>query len=111
MSVDFDVKLTDMAAEILRDAVQFYDQGPELSPVLAAWNTGMLSGVDATGSSSAATTSLAAPTGSFRAAGLDVAQGPQVTLKRVFRLPGKLPGVWLLPEQELAAMARSASRW
>ena len=26
----------------------------------------------------------------------------------MFRLPGKLPGVWLLPEPELAAMARSA---
>ena len=104
-----------MAAEILRDAVRFYDPGPEPSPVLSAWNTGMLSGLGATGSFSAVTGSLPALTGSlpaltgsFRTVGLQIAPETPVTLKRAFRLPDKLPGVWLLPEQELAALTRSA---
>ncbi len=104
-----------MAAEILRDAVRFYDPGPEPSPVLSAWDTGMLSGLGATGSFTAVTGSLPALTGSlpaltgsFRTVGLQIAPETPVTLKRAFRLPDKLPGVWLLPEQELAALTRSA---
>jgi hypothetical protein len=122
MSVDFDAKLTELAAEILRDAVQVYDQGAGLNPVLAAWNAGTLGGLDATGSFSAITGSFPALTGSFpaltgsfpaltgsfRAVDPGVADEPLVTLKRVFKLPGKLPGVRLLPEPELAATARSA---
>ena len=60
MPVDFDAKLTELAAEILRDAVKLYDQGAEPTPVAEAWNTGMLSGLNATGS-------FAVPTGSFMA--------------------------------------------
>jgi hypothetical protein len=115
MPVDFDAKLTELAAEILRDAVHSYDQGTEPGPVLAAWTTGMLSALDTTspftavtGSFPALTGSFPALTGSFRAASTDTAKEPSVTLKRTFRLPGKLPGVWLLPEPELAAMTRSA---
>jgi len=122
MPVDFDAKLTELAAEILRDAVKLYDQGAEPTPVLEAWSTGMLGRLDATGSFTAHTSSflavtaslpaltasLPALTGSFRALSTGVAGEPRVRLKRVFRLPDKLPGVWLLPEPELAAMARSA---
>jgi hypothetical protein len=122
MPVDLDAKLTERAAEILRDAVKLYDQGPEPIPVLEAWNTGMLTGLDATGSFLATTStlpaltqslpaltqSLPALTGSLRALGTGVAVEPRVSLKRVFRLPDKLPGIWLPPEPELAAMARSA---
>jgi hypothetical protein len=122
MPVDFDAKLTELAAEILRDAVKLYDQGAEPTPVAEAWNTGMLSGLNATGSFAvptgsfmaltqslpALTQSLPALTGSFRALSTGVAGEPRVRLKRVFRLPDKLPGVWLLPEPELAATARSA---
>jgi hypothetical protein len=122
MPVNFDVQLTERAAEILRDAVKSYDQGTEPAPVLDAVKTGMLGGLDATSSFLAPTSSvfaltqslpaltqsLPALTTSFRAAGTNVAGEPWVRLKRVFRLPGKLPGVWLPPEPELAAMARSA---
>lgn len=122
MPADFDAKLTERAAEILRDSVKLYDQGAEPTPALEAWQTGMLSGLDATGpfpittssllsltqSLPALTQSFPVVTQSFRSLGTGVPGEPRVTLKRVFRLPGKLPGVWLLPEPELAAMARSA---
>ena len=108
MSVDSDAKLTELAAEILRDAVQVYDTGSGLSPVLTAWNAGTLSGLVATSSFPALTGSFPALTGSFRAIGTDAAEEPPVTLKRVFKLPSRLPGVRLPPEPELVAMARSA---
>src|SRR3984957_19798914 len=108
MSVDFDVKLTGLAAEVLRTAVQGYDPVSALGPVLAARDFTMLGGFDATGSFPALTGSLSVLTGSFVAASLDAAEVSTVTLKQVFRLPGKLPGVRLPPEPELAAMARSA---
>jgi hypothetical protein len=130
MSVEFDAKLTDLAAGIWRDAVRGFD------PVVIKGYQAMLGGFDATGSFSAVTGSFAAVTGalpaltgsfavtgalpaltgsfaaavtgSFAAVGANAAQEPSVTLKRVFWLPGKLPGVRLPPEPELAAMARSA---
>ena len=108
MSVDFDAELTELTAGILRDAVQAYDQGTGLDPALTAWNVRMLSGFDATGSFLAVTGSFPSLTGSFPVAGLNLAGEPSVTLKRVFKLPSKLPGVRLPPESELAAMARSA---
>ncbi len=149
MAVDFDAKLTDLAAEILRDAVRVYDAGESqrvlfgVNPVLAGWNAGRFGASDMTGSFTAVTGSLpalaatgalrmleadpagkAAPaagstgalravTGSFRAltgAFKAIGQEPEeekVTLKQVFRLPGKLPGVRLPPEADLAAMARA----
>jgi hypothetical protein len=129
MAVDFDAELTELAAEILRDAVQVYGTGSSLNPALT-WNAGMLSSLDATSSFSAITGSLPALTGSFPAltgsfpaltgsfpaltgsfraiATGAAAQEPQVTLKRAFKLPSHLPGVRLPAEPELAAMARSA---
>lgn len=106
------------------------------NPVLATWSTGALGGLDMTGSfrripwpapavadagqPSAATRAtgvagaLKAVTGSFRAItesfriiGQEPAE-PPVTLRRVFKLSGKLPGVCLPPASELAAMARTA---
>jgi len=110
MSIDVDARLTQLAAELLRDAVHAYDPLAALGPVLAARNMTMLGGFDATGSFAfpALTGSFTALTGSFSVAGRNTAEEPPVTLKRVFRLPGKLPGIQLLPEPELAAMARSA---
>jgi hypothetical protein len=145
MAGDSDAKLTDLAAEILRDAVQVYDpsDGQSLftgfNPVLTGWDSGMFGSLNATGSFAAITGALPAltatgalparaprepakpatgafkfVTGSFRAltgAFQVIDQGPTepaVTLKRVFKLPGKLPGIRLPAEPELAAMARSA---
>ena len=51
---------------------------------------------------------LKAITGAFGAIPAETTIEPAVTLKSVFKLPSKLPGVRLLPEPELAAMARSA---
>src|ERR1700734_843369 len=67
MSVDFDAKLTDRAAAILRDAVQAYDPVTALNSVLAASNMSMLGRFDVTGSFTAVTGSFPALTGSFPA--------------------------------------------
>jgi hypothetical protein len=104
-------------------------------PVLAAWNTNMLGGAAPTGSFAAVTGSFAAVTGSFAAVSGEIAAGTDqqprptgafkaltgafraiaeppaplaVTLKRVFRLPSRLPGVRLPPYSDLGATARSA---
>jgi hypothetical protein len=134
MSVNYDAELSQLAAEILREAVQVYDPSDPgqwlASPVLAAWSTNMFGGgmaptaslaavtgsfAAATGSSPAAAESRPAPTGAFKAITeafrviADAPSGPPpATLKRVFRLPSRLPGVRLLPDAELAAMARSS---
>jgi hypothetical protein len=129
MGVDFDKGLTDLTTGIWRDAVQVYAPGAGLSPVLAAWGMGMPRGIVVTSTFSTVTSSFPAATGSFaaltgsfpattgyfealtgsfRAVDRELAQEPPVTLKRVFKLPNKLPGIRLLPEPELAAMARSA---
>jgi len=50
MSVDFDAKLTGLAAEVLRHAVQDYDPVFALGPDLAARDFTMLGSFDATGS-------------------------------------------------------------
>jgi hypothetical protein len=115
MSGDFDAKLTELAAGILRGAIRAYDRAGDLASVLAARDMTMLGGFDTTGPFSAVTGSFPALTGpfpahsgSFSVAGPDAADEPPVTLKRVFKLPGKLPGVRLPPELELAAAVRSA---
>jgi hypothetical protein len=134
MPVDFDAKLTDLAAEIFRDAVQVYDISESermlvaFNPVLAATgsfpavtgsfpaftgslpalgDTGRPPAGGATGTFKALTGSFRAVTESFRALGQEPAE-PAITLRRVFKLPGRLPGVQLPPETELGAMARSA---
>jgi hypothetical protein len=141
MAANYDAELSQLTAEILREAVQVYDPSDPgqwlANPVLAAWNTNMFGGLAPTTSFAALTSSFAAavtgsfpaaaggspvpaesqpaPTGAFRAitgafkAIADApAAPPPVTLKRVFRLPSRLPGVRLRPDPELAAMARSA---
>jgi hypothetical protein len=134
MSVNYDAELSQLAAEILREAVQVYDPSDPgqwlASPVLAAWSTNMFGGgmaptaslaavtgsfAAATGSLPAAAESRPAPTGAFKAITeafrviADAPSGPPpATLKRVFRLPSRLPGVRLLPDAELATMARSS---
>ena len=55
MTADFDKRLTDLAAEIWRDALQLHDpsaRGDLLAgsnPVLWGWNTGMFGGLGMTG--------------------------------------------------------------
>jgi hypothetical protein len=139
MAANYDVELTQRAAEILRESVQVYDPSDPAqwlaNPVLAAWNTNMFGGLAPTTSFAAITGSFAAATGSFGAATssylaatesgprptgalraltgafkamADVPPPPPITLKRVFRLPSRLPGVRLPPDPDLGAMARSA---
>jgi hypothetical protein len=99
MAVESDAKLADLAAEILRAAVQVYDQGdlskPEGDryPVRAAGEMGTFSlGTDLAGS-------FAADWGGRGAAG--------VSLKEEFRLPDQLPAVRLAATAVLARQARS----
>jgi hypothetical protein len=134
MSANYDAELSQLAAEILREAIQVYDPSDPgqwlANPVLAAWSTNMFGGglaptasfaavtgsfAAATGSFPAPAESRPAPTGAFKAitgafrAIADAPPGPPpVTLKRIFRLPSRLPGVRLPPDADLAAMARSA---
>ena len=105
---DFDAKLTGLTAEILRDAVQVYDTSEMdhwlagYDPMITAWQG------DMTGGFPALTGGFAALTGGFPAIGHD-SVGMPVSLKKIFRLPGRLPGVRLPPAAELPAMARSAT--
>src|SRR5580693_2787857 len=133
MAANYDAELTQLAAEILREAVQVYDPSDPgqwlANPVLAAWNTNMFGGLAPTTSFAAVTGSFAAvtsgfmvpaasqpaPTGAFKAitgAFKAIADAPPapppVTLKRIFRLPSRLPGIRLPADAELAAMARSS---
>jgi hypothetical protein len=140
MSVNYDAELSQLAAEILREAVQVYDPSDPgqwlANPVLAAWNTNMFDGLAPTASFAAVTGSFAAATGSFAMAtgsfhapaeSRPVPTGafkavtgafkaiadappapPPITLKRVFRLPSRMPWVRLPADAELAAMARSS---
>ncbi len=102
MAVDFDAKLTSLAAEILRDAVQDYDRGDMgLGPV-AAWNTSTFpGGREVTGS-------FPAITGAFPAIKDPAGSDGSVSLKKVFGLPVRLPAVRLPAAAQLAMQARSA---
>lgn len=103
MAVHFDTRLTELAAWTLRDAAQVYrwcDEETGLSgfnPVLTAWNSGMFSDLDVT-----AVKSVQAGTRE-----IDVVRR-SATIRRLFRLPSRLPAVLLPPPPELGAMARSA---
>ena len=133
MAVNYDAELSQLTAEILREAVQVYDPSDPgqwlANPVLAAWNSNMFGGLAPTSSFAAVTGSFTAvtsgfmlpagsqpaPTGAFKAitgafkAITDAPPAPPpVTLKRIFRLPSRLPGVRLPADAELAGMARSA---
>jgi hypothetical protein len=121
MAVDFDTKLSGLAAEILRDAVEGFDRDDIGASLLAASQMSLFTGKgDVTGSFSAVTGSFSAVTGSFpaltgsfpaltgafAAIGTEADQG--VSLKKVFGLGAKLAPVRLLPHAQLAAHARSA---
>jgi hypothetical protein len=123
VAVDFDAKLTDLAAGILRDAAQVFGPGeterlivgfnPVLSGMMGAATTGSLAAV--TGSFPTVTGSMPAASGSFTQAFTSafkaLVQGPEAepeaTLRQMLRLPRRLPGVRLLAEPQLGAMARS----
>ena len=110
MAVDLDGKLTRRAAEILRDAAQVYNQAGLAgnNPVMAGWNAGMYGGLEMTASFQAATGSFMAVTGAFPVLGQKAGITSEATLKRVFRLPRRLPGVRLPDAAEMAGAARSA---
>ena len=111
MAVDVDKELTSLTAEILRDAVQVYDTSD-----LERWAAGLAGGLSAgevtgafpavTGGFTAVTGAFPSVTGAFPAIGQDV--DTQISLKKVFRLPGRLPAVRLPQSAELARLARSA---
>jgi hypothetical protein len=121
MSEDFDTKLSGLAAQILRDAVEDLDliAASQLSMVAVGWGmtgsfpaiTGSFPAVTGsfpalTGSFPALTGSFPALTGSFAAVGRPVPEG--VGLKELFGLGAKLAPVRLLPPAQLAEYARSA---
>jgi hypothetical protein len=103
VGVDFDTRLTDRAAGILRDAVEVYSRCEAeawlsgYNPVLTAWNSGMFGDLRMPNS-------LQTVNGHSR----DAERRDGVTLKRLFRLPQRLPAVLLPPAAELAELARSA---
>jgi hypothetical protein len=100
MSVDFDTRLSGLAAQILRDAVKALN-------LLEGSQTGMLAvNWGATGSFQALTGSFPALTGSFAAVGHE--SDERVGLKELFGLGAKLAPVRLLPPAQLAQHARSA---
>jgi hypothetical protein len=100
MSVAFNKNLTDLAASILCDAARVYSRSDAktwlsgYNPVLTAWDSCMFGSLEMTGS--------------FQVTGEQNGNIGHATLKRLFRLPGKLPAVRLPPASELAALARSA---
>jgi hypothetical protein len=134
MAGDSDAKLTGLAAEILRDAVQVFDHEDLSSWLVAARFMGVVGGgqvtgsfpaltgaipaltgampaatgamASVTGSFPALTGAFATITGSFPAVGGGATAGPG--LKTVFKLPRKLPGIRLPATARLAELARSA---
>lgn len=100
MAVESDAMLTDLAAGILRDAVQVYDRGDirrwlDVPPSAEERQLGML----------AAGFGM---TSAFPAIGYLPDAAPAISLKTVFGLAGPLPAVRLPSVAELAARARSA---
>src|ERR1700677_214255 len=121
MLVDFDTRLSGLAAQILRDAVEPLDllSASRMSTMPIGWGmTGSFPA--ATGSFSALTGSFPAVTGAFPAltgsfpaltgafATIDNQPDAGVGLKELFGLGAKLAPVRLLPRAQLAAHARSA---
>jgi hypothetical protein len=121
MSVNFDTRLSGLAAQILRDAVEASDQlaASQMSMLAAGWGltgsfpavTGSFSAVTGsfqavTGSFPALTQSFPALTGSFATIGNESGEG--VSFKKLFGLGAKLAPVRLLPPAQLAGHARSA---
>lgn len=71
MAVDFDSKLTELAAQILRETVRTYSKGdvaawlPGYGPATVAWNSVMFSGLDSASTFRGNTASFSALTGSL----------------------------------------------
>ena len=124
MAGDTDANLTGLASEILREAVQVFEHEDVASWLVAA-SVGMLSSAPfppmtgtypavtgalpaVTGAFPAATEAFAAITGSFSAIGYGDGANAGAGLKKMFKLPRKLPAVQLPPSAELATLARSA---
>jgi len=116
MSVDFDTRLSGLAAQILRDAVAALEllAGSQMSVVPGGWGMGMTGSFPAvTGSFPAVPGSFQALTGSFPAltgafASIGTAPADGAGLKQLFGLGAKLAPVRLLPPAQLAGQARSA---
>jgi hypothetical protein len=122
MAGDSDAKLTGLAAEILREAVQVFDQQDAATWLVAAgvsmMSSGQVTGAFAgltgpypavTGAFPTVTGAIAAITGSFSAnTGYGTSANAGAGLKKVFRLPRKLPALRLPSRAQLAAVARSA---
>ncbi len=100
-----DAKLTDLAAGILRQAVEVLDHD-EVDRFVFGDNTASFAALSA--SFSAVTSSFPAMTGSFQTLGNGGGANAGAYLKKVFKLPGKLPAIRLPSSAELAALARSA---
>jgi hypothetical protein len=121
MASDSDANLTRLAAEILREAVQALDHDDVVSWLMAA-SVGMVaSGQVTSGIPAAVTGAFPSVTGAFAATGAfagitgsfpTIGHGYGVVagagLKKVFKLPGKLPGIRLPSDAELVTLARSA---
>jgi hypothetical protein len=112
-------KLTGLASEILRQAVEgLDDDDADPWPVrddpasFAAQSASLMAVSGAfpglTGSFAAVTGSLPSLTGSFRALGNSDSAKAGAGLKKAFSLPAKLPAIRLPSSAQLAAMARSA---
>jgi hypothetical protein len=133
MNSEFDAKLTGLAAEILREAVRNCEEVTArlrgYPPATVLSGSVMFSGLEATRSFQGVTGSLPALTGSlpaltsalpaltaslpaltasFQAIGPADTTPDEGTLRGLLRLPPKLPGVLLPPDEVLALAARSA---
>jgi hypothetical protein len=122
MAGDSDANLAGLAAEILREAVQAFDHDDVERWLVVEAIVGMFGGGQVTGAFPAVTGAFPAVTGAFPAVtgvfpaltgafpavgygnGVNAGAG----LKKVFKLPRKLPGVRLPSDAQLAALARSA---
>jgi hypothetical protein len=93
---DFNLRLADLAAEILHDAIQVYRQADmerwliSSSPGLPSWQVGMFAAAEARGA--------------FPAGGDSAIHG----LRTTFGIPRRLPALRPPESRELAAQARSA---
>lgn len=135
MAGDSDAKLTGLAAEILREAVQVFEHEDVVSWLVAAGAgiagggqvTGAFSAVTGafpaltgampaltgaipavTGAFPAVTGAIATVTGGFPAIGHGDCANSGAGLRKVFKLPRKLPGIRLPSDALLATLARSA---
>ncbi|WP_300603765.1 hypothetical protein [Trebonia sp.] len=116
MAADFDAELTNLAADILRDAVRVYDRADiqrwlvGYNPLLAAWQVGSVTGgfPAMTGGFPAVTGAFPVVTGAFPAIAPGRGGEAETSLKNVFGVGQQLPAVWLPPAGDLAVQARSA---